>query len=805
MGEWQPPSLDEVQAILPAYEFIGLIGCGGMGAVYHARQRSLRRSVAVKILPAALMNRLEANFAERFRREALTMGRLNHPGIVTAIESGEAGGFLYLVMEHVDGPDVSRMLRQSGRLAPEVAVSIACQLAEALAYAHASGVIHRDIKPGNILLTRDGKVKVTDFGLAYQADDSQPELTSSNVAVGTADYLAPEALRHGVRVDARADLYSLGVTLFQMLSGTVPRGRWKMPSQTVGTDPRLDDILRRALATDPDQRYPDSTTILKELEPIRAGLPPTPAEKRAARLRTLRRWAPVPAILASCLLALPVWRWMNPPPEMRVVPVFAKAEDFIDVRAFGMKVPNDELTIEFWAQPVAYRGQAILELVPDNLGDRCRFILNGHGGASVWEFGSAIAGGQLVTPRPEGILSNWTHYALVSSRRDNRMQVFTNGTLQAEKSGASSFTNRQAALRVGGDTMPFRGMLSDFRVWNHARTPAQIRSGMKSRPSSSDPGLVLHFPLDSVAAVVTNAATASTASLELNGLFKRQPASTNVLAPGQRTPAHPESKSRTWIVQTLGDVGEGSLRAALASSQDGDRIRFDPSLSGGTIRLTQGQLLVQSGVDIDALDLRRGITIDANRKSRVLEVSATSIVRMAGLTLIEGSGQTGGGIFNAGWLRMQDCVVSNNLSSHDGGGIYSRLGSALELTRCRIIGNRSESYAGGLWIGGEPGVNLTNCLFSANESRLGAGAMLGYFSPLLLVSTTVSDNSARESGNGGVQEEGQDAYFSNTIFSGNRGPLGDAVFLKSGGRRFDLPHPPAGQVPPPPPQIPPRD
>jgi predicted outer membrane repeat protein len=727
------------------------------------------------------------------------MARLNHPGIVAAIESGEAGGFLYLVMEHVDGPDVSRLLRQSGRLAPEVAVSIACQLAEALAYAHASGVIHRDIKPGNILLTRDGRVKVTDFGLACQADDSRPDLTSSNVAVGTADYLAPEALRPGVRVDARADLYSLGVTLFQMLSGTVPRGRWKMPSQTIGTDPRLDDILRRALATDPDQRYPDSTTILKDLEPVRAGLPPTPAEKRAVRLRTLRRWAPVPAILATCLLALPVWRWMNPPPEMRVVPVFSKAEDFIEVPAFGMNAPSDELTIEFWAQPTAYRGQAIVELVPDELENRCRFILNGHGGGSVWEFGSAVAGGQLVTPRPRGILSNWTHYALVTSRRDNRMQVFTNGTLHAEKSGASSFANRQASLRVGGDRMPFHGMLSDFRVWSHARTPEQIRSGMKSRPSSSEPGLVLHFPLDSITpAVVTNAATASTTSLELDGRFTRQPTWTNVLAPGQRIPPRPEPESRTWTVQTLADEGEGSLRAALAKSQDGDRIRFDPSLSGGTIHLTQGQLLVQSGVDIDALNLRLGITINANRKSRVLEVSSTSIVRMAGLTLVEGSDRAGGGIINSGCLQMQDCVVSNNQSSHDGGGIYSGFGSSLELTRCNIIANRTESFAGGLWIGGEPGASLTNCLFSANEARLGAGAILGYFSPLLLVSTTVSGNSARETGTGGVQAEGRNAYIANSILSENRGLVGDPVFLISGARRVDLTLPPESQVPPPP-------
>lgn len=795
MGGWQPPPLDEVQAILPAYEFIGLIGCGGMGAVYHARQRSLRRSVAVKILPAALMNRLEANFAERFRREALTMARLNHPGIVTAIESGEAGGFLYLVMEHVDGPDVSRLIRQSGRLAPEVAVSITCQLAEALAYAHASGVIHRDIKPGNILLTRDGQVKVTDFGLACHADDSRPDLTSSNVAVGTADYLAPEALRPGVRVDARADLYSLGVTLFQMLSGTVPRGRWKMPSQTLGTDPRLDEILRRALATDPDQRYPDSTTILKELEPIRAGLPPTPAEKRAARRRTLRRWTPVFGIGLIAALGVFLWKASRPLPSEVTLPHFSKRVGYIEVPGFGLSLPPSELTIEFWVRPEAYRGQAIFELVPNEPDNQCRFLLNGHGGASVWDFGAERGEGHLVGPSPADAIGLWTHYALVASRQANRMQIFTNGVLHAEKTGMTPFTPRPAALRVGGDTLPLRGALSDFRVWNHARTADQIRSGMSAQPAEDAPGLRLHFSLASnTNTTVPNLASATGEALD--GAFVRPPPWTNLPAPGRALPVIPRTSPRTWIVRSSSDSGEGTLRTALAQARTHDRIRFDPSLSGNVLHLTQGELMIGSSVDIDARDLPGGFTIDADRKDRVLHVAQSTIVHVAGLTFTNGFSNVGGGIFNQGWLHLEDCVISGNRCSHDGAGVYVELDTGLRMNRCRLQANRSEGYGGGLWIGGIPGATLTQCVLSDNEARLGGGAILAYFSPLLVVSSAITNNLALEAGTGGVFVEASFIHIADSDMSNNRGPEGIAIELKSGARKVDLALPPGSQTRP---------
>lgn len=786
VGGWEPPSKETLQAILPAYEFLGLIGCGGMGAVYHARQRSLRRSVAVKILPRDLLDHREAHFADRFRREALTLARLNHPGIVAAIESGEAGGFLYLVMEHVDGPDVARLLRDSGKLAPEVAVSIAMQTAEALAYAHASGVIHRDIKPGNILVTRDGQVKITDFGLACRTQESQPDLTRTDVAVGTADYLAPESLRHGRRVDARADIYSLGVTLFQMLSGSVPRGRWKMPSRSAGVDSRIDDILRRTLASDPDQRYPDSTTLLRDLEAIRAGLPPTPAEMRRQRHRAVARWAPVVSLALAALLGLAFWRSRKPVPLNITVPIFSERNGWLEVPHFGARAPTDEMTIEFWSRPTAFRGQAIFELIPNDDANQCRFLLNGHGGLSHWEFGSAVTEGHLAGPTPANFPGQWTHYALVVSRKANRMQIFTNGVLHAEKQGMSSRIRREAALRIGGDTITFRGALADFRVWNHARTARQIQSERLVQPAPDAPGLVLHYPLNGgPTSVVTNQASATGPILD--GTFPRPLAWTHQPIPGHPENVRPRQPPQTWIVRSSADDGPETLRSLLSNARAEDRIRFDPALSGHVLRLTRGPLPIATSVDIDARDLPLGFTIDAQGQSSVVQVAETAIVRIAGLTFTNGSAIVGGGILNNGWLDLEDCNISGNQASHDGGGLYSYLDTGLRLTRCTIRGNKAADYGGGIWIGGVPGAELTECILSGNESQRGGSAMVGYFAPLRLIRCTLTNNIARKEGSGGILLDASHLHLTpDSILTNNTGPVSDPIVLVGNALKVDL-------------------
>lgn len=312
---WEPPSLERMRALLPAYRFLALLGRGGMGAVFKATQIPLNRPVAIKVLPSDLMSDADISFATRFRQEALTMAKLTHPGIVSVFEAGEAGGFLYIVMEFVDGTDVARLIRREGKLAPELAMNLLAQVCDALQYAHQQGVVHRDIKPANLLLTRDGIVKIADFGLAKHHDDALLGLTQTNVAIGTPDFLAPEAWTPNTSLDARADVYALGVTLYQMLTGEIPRGFWEMPSERAGTDVRFDAIIERAMQPEPEARYQSSAELRRSLESIRnepgstpdpsAGSgAPTSAASRARHSAPIRRLGPLAISLAAVALVL---------------------------------------------------------------------------------------------------------------------------------------------------------------------------------------------------------------------------------------------------------------------------------------------------------------------------------------------------------------------------------------------------------------------------------------------------------------------------------------------------------------------
>jgi hypothetical protein len=268
---WEPPTPEELQRILPQYEIDKLIGRGGMGAVYRGVQLSLERPVAIKVLPPAVEQQ-DAAFAERFRNEAKVMGRMNHPAIVSVYDFGRtAEGQLYFVMEYVDGTDVQQMIATHGKLPPEHALAVTAHLCDALGYAHKQGVVHRDIKPSNVLIDSDGRVKVADFGLAKLTGNLAQTrgLTQTGLAMGTPDYVAPESLTLGMEVDGRADLYAVGVMLYQMLTGDIPRGMFKMPSQKVaGVDPRFDSIVRRALEHDREERYQSSGEIRHDLDVI---------------------------------------------------------------------------------------------------------------------------------------------------------------------------------------------------------------------------------------------------------------------------------------------------------------------------------------------------------------------------------------------------------------------------------------------------------------------------------------------------------------------------------------------------------
>ena len=269
-GGWQPPTLEEMQTMLPQYQFVSLLGRGGMGAVYKAVQVTLDRPVAIKVLPGDLVaDGDDAQFAERFKNEARTMAKMNHPAIVNVYDFGETNtGLLYIVMEFIDGTDVSRMIASQGKLPEDYALSITAHVCDALQYAHTHGVIHRDIKPANILINMEGAVKVADFGLAKQSDAGQSGLTKTNMAMGTPDFVAPEALIPGIPLDGRADLYAVGVMLYQMLTGEIPRGMWSLPGAKFGTDPRFDEIISKAMQTDREVRYQSAVDLRQDLDTI---------------------------------------------------------------------------------------------------------------------------------------------------------------------------------------------------------------------------------------------------------------------------------------------------------------------------------------------------------------------------------------------------------------------------------------------------------------------------------------------------------------------------------------------------------
>jgi serine/threonine protein kinase len=328
-----PPKPEELAPLFPQLEILGLIGQGGMGAVYRARQKQLDRLVALKILPPD--EGRSPSFAERFAREAKALAKLNHPGIVTLYEFGQvqnavgarlwsqtqpqhvastegaesvgsaaagaphtAAPLYFFLMEFVDGVNLSQLLH-AGRLAPKEALAIVPQICDALQYAHDRGIVHRDIKPENILLGREGQVKVADFGIAKLAERGCPSrsvdesasviepsgasfagvratgetpalqsLTDAGQVIGTPQYMAPEQKEHPLEVDHRADIYSLGVVFYQMLTGELPVGKFEPPSRKVQVDVRIDEIVLRALEQKPELRYQTAGAFKTVVETI---------------------------------------------------------------------------------------------------------------------------------------------------------------------------------------------------------------------------------------------------------------------------------------------------------------------------------------------------------------------------------------------------------------------------------------------------------------------------------------------------------------------------------------------------------
>jgi ankyrin repeat protein/predicted Ser/Thr protein kinase len=261
------PQPEELAGDFPQLEILELLGQGGMGVVYKARQISLDRLVALKLLN--IPDSAGPDFAERFSREARALASLSHASIVTVYDFGHAGDRYYLLMEYVDGADLHRLIR-GGEIEPRQALEMVSHICDALQFAHESGVVHRDIKPENILVDRKGRVKIADFGLAKilgrPADTTR--LTGAHQAMGTAHYMAPEQLERPLEVDHRADIYSLGVVFYELLTGELPIGRFQPPSRKIEVDVRIDDVVLKTLEKEPQMRYQHARDIKTDVDGI---------------------------------------------------------------------------------------------------------------------------------------------------------------------------------------------------------------------------------------------------------------------------------------------------------------------------------------------------------------------------------------------------------------------------------------------------------------------------------------------------------------------------------------------------------
>ena len=278
---------------IPGYKILGKLGAGAMAVVYKARQISLDRTVAVKVLPKRFSE--NPDYVSRFYKEGRAAAKLNHNNIVQAIDVGEAGGYHYFVMEYVEGKTIYDDLA-AGKIFPEdVAIDIILQVAQALAHAHHRGLIHRDVKPKNIMINKTGVIKLADMGLARETSDIKAAESEAGKAFGTPYYIAPEQIRGELDIDARADIYSLGCTLYHMITGRLPfqadnpsdvmRKHLKeplIPPDHINTalSAGISEVVEVAMAKKKQDRYNTAEELIEDLEAIRRGEPPLRARQR---------------------------------------------------------------------------------------------------------------------------------------------------------------------------------------------------------------------------------------------------------------------------------------------------------------------------------------------------------------------------------------------------------------------------------------------------------------------------------------------------------------------------------------------
>ena len=316
---------EELAAELPGFELVEVIGRGGAGVVWKATERVLNRDVAVKLLHN--VDR-DIGFVSRFHREARIMAQLTHPNIITLYGFGRTrSNHCYLVMEMVRGLDLGSIMTR-GPLEVSDALSITAEVCSALKHAHEAGFMHRDIKPGNVLLDRNGHAKVGDFGLARLSNPTDTaSITRHGWMVGTPHYVAPEQARGDGLEDHRADIYSVGVILYQMLTGELPRGVFRPPSAKRKLDRRLDDIVLRALQEAPADRYQSVDEFSADLQPVREGCDPS-FQSRQKATQHATRWRMALAVAVSLVIGFVIAGWVRD--WMDKTPPFATASSLPD-------------------------------------------------------------------------------------------------------------------------------------------------------------------------------------------------------------------------------------------------------------------------------------------------------------------------------------------------------------------------------------------------------------------------------------------------------------------------------------------
>lgn len=345
------------ETIAGRYEVEELVGHGGMSSVYRARDRLLERHVALKILHQQYT--AEDDFVERFKREARAVAQLSHPNIVTVIDRGEDGGRQYIVFEYVEGENLKELVVRSGRLSVTDTLELGLQIARALAFAHEQGLVHRDVKPQNVLLNGDGRAKVTDFGIARSLDVEG--VTQAGTVLGTSDYIAPEQAS-GLPVDAQTDVYSLGIVLYELLAGDVPftgdnfvavamKHVNEIPPDLLevrrDVPTRVANAIDRALEKDPGRRFPSMDAFAAELEACLNELEHLPgdadteeriaiarAHPAARRRQRVSRWPLAIALLGLLAIAAVVVGFLALRGHKHLAPAGAAAVHFHGVGAY---------------------------------------------------------------------------------------------------------------------------------------------------------------------------------------------------------------------------------------------------------------------------------------------------------------------------------------------------------------------------------------------------------------------------------------------------------------------------------------